>query len=160
MHVAWQQMEHVFAVQRPGDTVLSSVPVTVSSQDPTVYICCPHLPKHLLNKKPVDLFVVEQSTDSKCPPVGHIFPLERTVEHTQASHRSKVVLECWKTPAITWTNGLFRKACQARWAHNGYESSLKLLYSLDVGRATNHHQLMIVCVVMDQMPLWNWPDSP
>ena len=55
MRVAWPQMEHVFAVRRPGDTVLPSVPADVSSPDPTVYIGCPHLPKNLFNTKPVDL---------------------------------------------------------------------------------------------------------
>ena len=160
MRVAWLQMEHVFAVQQLGDTVLSSIPADVSSPDPTVYIGCPHLPKHLLNKKPVDLLVVERSSDSKCPPVGHIFLSERTVERTQASHRPKVVLECWKTSAITWTNGPFTKAYQARWAQHGYESSLKLLHGLDVGSATNHYHLMIDRVAKSLMPLWNWPDSP
>ena len=176
MRVAWPQMEHVFAVRRPGDTVLPSIPTKsspatkegdsptpcppVSSPEPTVYIGCPGLPKYLLNKKPVDLLVVERSSDSKCPPVGHIFPWERTVEQTKPDHRPKVVLECWKTSAITWTNGPFTKACLARWSQHGYESSLKLLHGLDVGSATNHHRLMIVRVAKDLMPLWNWPDSP
>ena len=153
MRVAWPQMEHVFAVRRPGDIVLSSAPTDVSSPEPTVYIGCPRLPKHLLDKKPVDLLVVERSSDSKCPPVGHIFPRERTVEQTQADHRPKVVLECWKTSAITWANGPFTKACQARWCHHGYESSVKLLHGLDVGSATNHHRFMIVRVAKDLMPL-------
>ena len=82
------------------------------------------------------------------------------MEHTQASHRPKVILECWKTSAITWAHGPFTKACLARWTHKGYESSLKLLHGLDVGSATNHHRLMIVRVAKDLMPLWNWPDSP
>ena len=135
MRVAWPQMEHVFAVRRHADTVLPSIPTIsnlvtkegdsptscppVSSPEPTVYIGCPRLPKHLLNKKPVDLLVVEWSTDSKYLPVGHVFSWERTVEQYQSNHRPKVVLECWKTSVITWTNGLFTKGCLARWSHHG-----------------------------------------
>ena len=79
MCVALPQMEHVFAVWRQRDTVLPfilTVPTLttkddavpspsypVYSPDPVIYNGYPCLPKNLLNKHPVDLLVIEQSSD-------------------------------------------------------------------------------------------------
>ena len=171
MRVALHQLEHVFAVRQQEDTVLPIVLTifyltteegaspascsSVSSSGLAVYIGYPRLPKNLLNKKSFDFLWVEQSSESKRPPSGQVFPWEKTVEKTKATHQPKVVLECWKISAINLENGPTKKDCFARWSQQGYDSSLKLLHGLHVGSATNHHHLMIVRVHTDLMTLWN-----
>ena len=110
-------MKHVFAVQRKGDSVLpvtSTAPTPegvtpppsnpVSSSDPVVHIGCPCLPKNLLHKHPVDLLVIERSSDLKDPPFDNVFPWERTITQTKTDHRPKVILECWDSKVINWNN--------------------------------------------------------
>ena len=172
MRVAWPQMKHVFAVRREGDSVLpvtstASTPKgvtpppssSVSIPDPVIHLGL-RLSKNLLYKHPVDLLVVEQSSDLKDPPVAHVFPWETTITQTKRDHQPKVILECWNPKAINWENGPTTKGCFARWSQQGYDSSLKHLHGLEVGSATNHHRLMVVRVQKDLVSQWKWPESP
>ena len=156
MRVAWPQMKHVFAVRREGDSVLpvtstASTPEgvtpppssSVSSPDPVIHLGL-RLPKNLLYKHPVDLLVIERSSDLKDPPFDHVFPWERSITQTKTDHRPKVILECWDPKAINWDNGPTTKGCFARCSQQGYDSSLKYLHVLEVGSATNHHRLLVV----------------
>jgi hypothetical protein len=157
MRFAWPTLEHKLSVQRSRDIL---PPLGSSEWNPKVVPGTHRYRASLLNKRPVDMLIVEPGTRQLPPTSYQRIPWEDLVSTTCLKKRPRLVLEMWSANAQMWSKGPLCKARATVWSDMEYHTRCRVVRATDIGGTICQDKLVVARVHKSWNHVWSWdPDK-
>jgi hypothetical protein len=124
---------------------------------PQTMIEGPRYSLQIMERRPVDLLLVDASTKTPSCLRDPTPRWEQAIGSTSLAKRPLVILESWKGGVLVWENGPAGQSSKKRWDHLGYTTRVRHLDAQRVGGALVQPRLMVVHTLKTgEYRDWSW----